>query len=257
MSRLREVMQQIVDKKKVAESKADEITNPHLRRATLGNIKRAKEDLQDLFEEYRDLVRLNCAFILVTGGQSTQFATIAKEEFQCFTLTGSDFYENLLSGISPRMYDNQSSGSALFDVVGTAFENMALDMGIIGYPPLIFEQKFKKILKNKEDALEVITAAFNKKVGAEVIGYYSVDKVASQAIESNFEGTVIPIVIHSEDSELIKEFASKFRTLTKNVFVVSTGAKPDKDIKMCSIAHMKSVKTEIVEQTLKTIRENL
>lgn len=257
MSELKSLMSKIIETKRLAKTNADDALNAHVRRALMGNIKRAKEDLNTLFEEYRNLVKLNCAFILVTGSQSDKFAEIARDEFQCFELTGNSFYEDLISEISPRMYENQTSGPALFDMVGTAFENIALNMGIIGYPPLIFEQQFKKMLTNKEQMLNIIRDAFNKKIGSEVVGYYALDKVAYQAIDCEFEGKIVPIIVHSKDIDLIKEFAIKFRTLTKDVFIVSTGVGIKKDVKDNSISYIKSVDSAKVEETLKSIREKL
>jgi hypothetical protein len=257
VSKLKDIIEKIVETQNLTNAKDCESENPHLRRAVLGNKKRAKDDLINLFEEARNVVRENCTFILVTGSQDKKFADIASEEYSCFTQVGEEFYEKLMSDINPRIYSNQISGPALFDLVGAAFEDMALSMGINSYPPLLFEQQFKKVLKDKKDATEVVTRAFNKKVGAEVVGYYSINSATSKVIDTNFEGSVVPIVLYSKDIELIKEFASNFRKITKNVFVVSTGSKIDEDIKTHSIAYIKSVTTEVVEKTLKTIREAL
>lgn len=256
MQKLKDLMLEIIQTKEIADKKPS-VDDPNVRRAMLGKIKRAKENLEDLTDQYRNLVKFNCAFILTCGSQRDKFAKLSREEFSCFPSDSFDFYNELIENINSRMYVETTGSPSLFNLIGSNLEVIAKKMGVIGYPPLLFEQKFKKRLKDKQDLLNVTIQAINDKIGAEMVGHYCIKKSTDMAVKSQFTGNIVPIVITIKDSELTKEFVRTFKTITKNVFVVTTGSKPNKELKTNSISHLQSVNKDGVEKTLTKIRENL
>ena len=253
---LKELVDKINERKIVAESNPGH--DPMTRRVKLGHVNRAKEDLKDLFYKYRTALQDTVFFILVSGNKSSEFADIANEEFGCYSLDADKFYEDILNQVPERLYTNTHTSPTLFDHFSARFGDVALDMDIIGHPPLTFETKYKKVLMGKKDALEVLKRAFNAKVGGEVVGLNAVDKVARQAINENHSGEKCAILLHSNDSALILELERDIkRALHKKVFVVSTGTKMDKELKTISLASIKDVNTENVGEALVKIRNKL
>ncbi|HLD91630.1 MAG TPA: hypothetical protein VI911_11585 [Patescibacteria group bacterium] len=256
MSKLVEIMAKIKQNKDIVNTKID-TENPHTLRGLESKARRAKEDLNDLFIKYRAAVQCNCAFILITGSLSDEFAKISKEKFDCFTLDGEDFYKTLLKEVSPRIYMNKLAGSSMFDILSSTFESIAYTIGITGYKSLIPSAKFNKIIKSEKEALNVVVKSFNEGVGAEVAGLYYLDKATVSAIDSDFEGTIIPIMIQTENTDLIKDFAQRFRQITKNVFIVTVGSKLDKELKEVSIYSSSKITEEGVEKALTSVREQI
>jgi len=251
---LAELIETIKKKRELANSSPGEDRTSY--NVRLGKIKRAKEDLKQLFLDYRRSIQESSAFILVTGTNAEKFASTSEEDFACFSLDAEDFYKDLIEKVPPRLYTDYSSSPAVFDYISAHFGDRALEIGIIGHSPLLFESKYKKKLNGKDDLLKLLKVAFNEKVGSEVVGLDAIDKVATKAIEREYDGKVVPIVMFSTDEELIKELSKGFKKVSGNVFIVSAGEVSD-SIKDNSVSHMDEVSEKSVEESLTEIRKNL
>ena len=246
---------ELIDKnKKVAESNAG--SNPYTRRTKLGRIKRAKENLSELFLEYRKIIQERAVFICATGGQLGNFIDISKQSFGCFNVEAEDFYKEVIKDIDPRLYNNFPASRNLFELMNAGFEEMAMDIGIIGYNPILFESKFKKPLNGKKDLLDLTIRAFNEKLGSEVVGLYAVNKVAQEAVNQSYNNRLVPIIISTKDAALLKEISKGLRKYFNNIFIVSAG-KVTKEIKQNSIASLKKVDEASVEKALIKVKENI
>ena len=175
-------------------------------------------------------------------------------------MNADSFYEGLISEVHERLYTNATASPALFDILGSTFEQRALDIGIIGYPALIFESKYKKVLKNKEDLLALSKRAFNEKVGVEVLGLDAIEKISKIAVNhEDKERKVLkkfPIVMITKDESLVKDLAKGLKSVTNNVFIISAGTVKDKGVKDNSITKLKSTTKDAVEKSLVKINEN-
>lgn len=203
------------------------IENPDPRTYTtkLGHIKRAKENLKSLFLDYRKAVMNRAVFILTKGSQSQSFVDVATQEYGCFDVDAEALYEAIISQVNERYYQNQTSSPALFDLLMSSFNDVCDQVGIIGYPAVLFEAKYRCQLKSKEDLLKLTKEAFNDKVGSKLVGLYAVDVAARKAVEQGYDGKTIPIIIQTPDKDLIKSLSSSLKTITPNVFTVSTTKK--------------------------------
>ena len=258
MDSLKSLVETIERNKVLASSNPGE--DPRNFAAKKGKIQRAKLDLEELYMEYRKEVQDRALFIIVTGTQAEKFAKIAEEEFYCYQMDSDSFYEDLVSEVHERLYTNQTASPALFDILGSTFERRALDIGIIGYPALIFESKYKKALKGKEDLLLLAKKAFNEKVGPEILGLDAVEKISKIAINSEDEDKKVlkkfPIVMVTKDESLVKDLAKGLKFVSGSVFIVTAGTVKDKGIKDNSITNLKSTTTNTVEKSLVKINEN-
>ena len=245
--------------KKRAVADRDPVVNGATYRVQVGKIKKAKEDLKDLFLDYRRIVQDRAAFIVVTGDKSQDFSEISSTDFGCFSVDADDFYNVITNKISPRLYEKTAASGNLFDNVSAAFEDVAGDIGIIGFPAFLFDSKYKKMLENKEDMVKLIKRAFNDKIGAEVNGLYMVNKVSKEAFDNRFSSKVIPVVIYAKDEELALELAlglNGLRRISQDVFLITAG-KTEVDMKNKTLNSLKTINEKTVEQTLTKIKENL
>ena len=258
MDSLKSLVETIEKKKALANSEPGE--DPRNFAAKKGKIQRAKLDLEQLYMDYRKEVQDRALFIIVSGTQAEKFAKIAEEEFYCYQMDSDSFYEDLVSEVHERLYTNQPASPALFDILGGTFERRALGIGIIGYPALIFESKYKKMLKGKEDLLALAKKAFNEKVGPEILGLDAIEKISQIAINSEDEDKKVlrkfPIVMVTKDESLVKDLAKGLKFISNSVFIITAGTVKDKEVKNNSIANLKSATKGAVEKGLVKINEN-
>lgn len=255
-SNLKELGENI--KKAQAIAISDPGTDVNVRRMRLGNIMQAKEQLKLLGQEYRKALISRVTFIIVTGSLSNKFAELAEAEFSCFAVNVDDFYLEATAKIPPVLYQNVSSSQNLFEHIAAAIEEKAHNMDIVSYPALVFESKFKKMLKSKEEMIALAKAAINDKIGAEIVGLDALSKITQRVIDSGLSGKTIPVILHTEDSTIVEELAKGLRrSLSRNTFVISTGPKVDQKIKDISLNSIKTISSESVEKSLMKIKENL
>lgn len=259
MNEIEEIVSEIQKNKDIADTEKGivELDNPHTQRIRLGHVKKAKENLEQLYRDYRKSIQRRSVFIVVTGKQGSDFAKIAQEEFECFSVDADSFYKDIINTIPEVLWKDKTTSPALFDYFMAKFEDRATVIEIIGFPALIFDAKYKKVLKTEEDLLSVLKEAFNEKVGSEVVAYDAIDKAAEKAVEKGYTGKLAAITLHSNDPKLVKDFIKNFGIVTKNIFIVTTGTKVDKEIKTKATAHIKTVNKESVQKTLLQIRDNL
>lgn len=259
MQDLKTIADKIQRNKNIAETDLSQV-DPRTRAAKKGHVVRAKEDLKQLYMDYKKALIRQSAFILVTGtkAQLEKYVKTAEEDFACYPIKGEAMYEDVMNEM-PKQYFQRPVDSHFFSYFMAKFGDLALDIDIIGHRPMAFNSKYHtQKSKGLEGALDVIKRAFNDQVGGEVVGYYAIDRVAKKAANEGFASKVCPIVIYSEDNELVKELEKDLkRELTGNVFVVTLGTKVDKNVKEIALTNVKSATKESVEKSLLTIRENL
>lgn len=227
------------------------------RRVKLGHIRQAKEKLETLYMEYRREIQNNSVFIVALGSSAKSFADKAKKDYQCFSYEADGLYKDLLSKVSPKVYLNQLGSRSFFEHLSAKFEERAMEIDIVGYPPLYFDAKYKKQINSKEEALDMTKRAINEKIGGEVAGLDAIEKAAIEAVNSEFEGQVIPIVLYTEDEKLAEEVLAGLPRINKNVFLVTAGKDIAENLQNKSISSMVKVTKESVEKTLIKIKENV
>jgi len=257
MNELESLVKSIEIKKTLATSEVG--NNPATYNVRLGKIKRAKIDLEELYLEYRKEVQRRALFIIVTGTQADKFADIAEEEFFCYQMNSNSFYEDIVADINPRLYTNTIATPSLFDMIGGIFEEKAMAIGVIGYPALLFELKYKKKLTNKEDLVSLLKTAFNDKVGAEMLGLDAIEKISNIAINQDDEEKKIlnkfPIVMVTKDETLVKDLAQGLKFTGQGVHIIGAGTVKDKDVSDNCTLKVKTINKTSVEKGLVKINE--
>lgn len=255
MNKMQETLQEIQKQKAIAQSDAGH--DVRTQRFKQGKIRQAKEKLDTLYMEYRRLVQSNAVFIVACGSEADSFAQTASEEYQCFAYEADSFYKSLLSQVPEKVYLNQMASRSFFEHLSAKFEDRAKEIDIIGFMPLVFEAKFKRKVTSVDDALDITMRAMNEKIGAEIVGLDAIEKAANKAVNDNFEGQVIPIVLYTKDATLAQEILTDLPRINKNVFLVSAGKNDKKNLQSTPINGMVEVTKEEVEKTLINIKQNV
>lgn len=254
-SALKDLVKTIEKTKTLAESDAG--YDVQTRRIRLGKINRAKEDLKGLYEEYRNELKSRSAIILLTGSKSKKFNDIAtSEEFGCFSVDGDEFYNEITSRINSRLFTDEMASPSLFNLINDKFEEVAVDLGIVSYPMMRFESKYKKILKDKKDLIDLTKKAFNDKVGGEVVGLYALNKVVPKAAAEGFAGKIVPVLLHCEDESLALSLEQDLKKMFSNVFIVTAG-EVSEEVSLRALTSADTASKKSVGESLLKIKESL
>lgn len=230
MKNFKELSEEIRKNKSVASLDPRIQADPRTYTTKVGIVRRAKENLVELFLEYRKLVMSKAVFILANGSKSDTFIEVAKKEYGCFSVPVDEVYEKIVSAVHPRNYQNTTASASIFDILMSSFNDVCDDIGIIGYPAVLFEMKYRRNLKTKQDLIDLTKEAFNDKVGSELVGLFAVDKVSRKAISEDYDGSTIPIILYSDDKKLMKELESTLKNINTNVFTLNITKKQTKEL---------------------------
>lgn len=219
-----------------------------------GRKNQAIEQLRILKNQYKTELMESAAFIIVTGEKREAFQYTAAEEFKCFVTNPNEFYEDLARRIPTSLYQGKESVSGLFDILGRHLEDKAGELGIVGYPQMIFRQNYRSVLKNKEDLVDLVREAINDQVGPEIVGIQAINSLLNTAIDKEHAAKVTPIILSTDNDELALYLEKSLDRLhPRGVFLVVAG-KGSKTLRATKGALLvKDPTPESVEQTLKTI----
>ena len=249
---LSSILEQIKTVKPIAEM--DILVGPRETYAGREGMQRnAKEEFKTLKEQYTNELRQTAAFILVSGSVKESFQTLATTEFDCFSADSEGFYKALADRIPAELYANKTPAGNLFDVMGRHLEDMANDLGIIGYPQLIFKQQYQRAVDGKADFVKLIKQAINEQVGSEIVGIYTAKALTDEAIAKNHGLSITPIVMTTDDETLALELNETLYRAGSRAFLVAAG-KGAKSIRAVEGAFaMKEVDSESVKNVLTNI----
>jgi len=69
-------------------------------------------------------------------------------------------------------------------------------------------------------------------MGAEIIGFYAINKAAIEGVKDGFDGNTMPIVIKANDNKLLSKLELDLKLINKNVFIIETEKEMDeKEVK--------------------------
>lgn len=255
MNRLESTMIEIKKLKEVAEMNPG--TDAQKRKFNLGRIRQAKEKLELKYIEYRQQIVSNSLFMIVVGDMAKDFADMSREKYDCFAYSSDEFYKKILDQVPSKLYIDKPASRNMFEHIAARFEDRAREIDIIGYQPLVFEAKYKKVLKSEEEALDLVKRAINEKIGSEVSALDAIEKTSQEAVDKEFAGKVIPIVLYTSDEVLAKELLEGVPRVTKKVFMVNVGKKLQNGLQNKTIAAITEVSEENVEKVLLKIKEKV
>jgi hypothetical protein len=237
---LDELLKKINEEKKVAETDLDAV-NPRIREHKKGQVRRAKEVLEDLYVQYKNELLKRSIFILVSGQNAQAFANIAEEDYKCFKVDGDEFYKSIVDELSPQLYEGKTVNSSVFEAMSNVMEDKMRDLDVVSYNSLMFQAKYQVTVDNKKDMIKVAKDAITDIIGGEVLGLDAIERVGRQAVNKGYASKMVPIVIYNDDVEFISKAAEQIKNLTTKVVVISNTETND---------------TESVGKALKQIAEN-
>jgi hypothetical protein len=236
---IKEIIQQIREQQELARKPL--VDDVRTMSTQLGNIKRAEENINELYLSLRNEVMTNGIVILVSGSGSEKFAKIAEENYACFSFDAKDFFRHVSSYVDD-VYLNNTITSSVFDIAMGAMSDLSHEIGILGYNYLQFKNEDARQVKNREEFVDLLANAFSREIGSEVVILDAIHKTAKKIMDGDFEGSKVPLILYSKDDKIIESLNKDSKNVTKNVFLIKT---------------TKTVKESDVENNLIKIKEQL
>lgn len=223
-----------------------------------GRKNQALNQLAQLSRQYKEEMRNGAIFIIVTGSQRDAFASMAVDNFKCFSSDPEEFYSDLTDRVPATLYLGKETLVNAFDTVGRHLEDKMMELDANSYPQLIFKQQYDRKLSSKEDFQALLKQAINEQVGAEIVGIQAVQSLFKKAIEENHVTKLTPIVLPTEDETFVAALSHDLENrLTRRTYVVVAGkaTKAVKSIKGSLL--VKEPTQESVMEVLNAINDSL
>jgi hypothetical protein len=252
MMSLESIIGNIQEEKAIAEIDLDTVSTaayPYKQ----GQVKSAKHKLEGLYIDYKNELLKRAVFILVTGDDAEGFSEIADSEFNCFTTDGDALFKDIVGELNPQLYTDKMANGALFDIVSNILEHKLKHLDIVEYNELMFNTKYSRHLKDKEDCVQLVKEAVTDIVGPEVIGLNALEEVTKEAVNRGYKSRVVPILIFNKDAQFVVDISPRLRNLNPRVVRVAAG-KVDIDIN--AKITLKKTDTKSVGEALKEIAAN-
>lgn len=221
---IKQIIEQIREQQEV--SKKELIPDGRTMAMQIGNIKRAEENLSSLFMDLRNAVSRSSIIILVKGTGSKKFGKIADEAFGCLSFEADSIFKKIADRVDDS-YLQKTASSSIFDIAMGAMSDIAHEVGILGYNYVQFRSDDAVHLKDRKDLEKLIGNAFNREIGAELVILNAIHEATLKIMDSDFEGSKVPLILHSSNADLIDKIALDSKNLNSNVFVVNSNGKVD------------------------------
>lgn len=206
----------------------------------LSRKRKAQADMRSLTEEYRIELLRSAVFVLVTGETHEQFVKIASEEMKFFSADVNQFYSDIASQVSPQLYDGKESNPNLLDVVSRVLETKALEVGILGYPMIMFKQEHRRVIRGKSEFISLVKQIISAQMGTEVIGIQAAKSILNKAIDMGHDAKTTPILLSVSDETELKQLIVGLSRLTKSIAIVRSNIEATTTSVRSALASVKS-----------------
>lgn len=204
---------------------ADEVIeggNPATYTIRMGRKLSAKGRLEELYTQYRLDVRPNLVFIIPIGSEAQNFIDLASQN-NMVVARADDFYEDLAKRIPGVFYNGKQSMRELVDVLSRHLEDKAVEVGVRSYPAIVYQSKYSKKIKGKEELLKFVKKVINEDVGPEMVAAQLLDAAARSAMEIDFCKGKLPVIVSLTDLEILDNIVSGLKSVCPNVVLIGAG----------------------------------
>lgn len=226
---LTDILTQIKEDKKIAETDLDTVS-PRALPYKKGQVDSAKHRLESLYVDYKNAMLERAVFILVTGSESELFGNIAQEDYECFSFNAKALFKEIVDEINPQIYQDKQVNASTFDIIGNVLEDKLKPLDIISYNALMFDAKFNRVIKSKNEFVDLVADAVSDIVGPEVIGLDALERTTKAAVNRDYDKKIVPILLHSKDENFIANITNSLRTLNPRVVRIVAGKAKRKDL---------------------------
>lgn len=226
--------------------------------ARRGRKNQSIESLKRLKQQYLTDLTRTAAFIVVIGDKRNEFTEIATQNYKCFSTDPDSFYSDVANKVPQELYLGKEGMQNVFNVLGRYIEDKMLEFeNITGYPQLIFRQEYSRVVRTKQEFLELIKEAMVKQIGGEMVGIQSIKNIVNTAIEQSHSAQFTPIILPYANEKFALTVAKDLERISNRVFVVTAGTTEQSintDLYKTSVSEPTN---ESVKKALKKISDKL
>jgi hypothetical protein len=184
----------------------------------------AKIRLEELTLAYRNSLVDRTVFIVLYGKGATELSQVAEKEFGSYAADAEQSISRIVSEIPESQYLNKNGNAALIEAVTHAIEGLANEAGINSYPQPVFKSsEHGRRISSKEDMHGLVKHILAINVGSEMVAIHAVTATHSKAMDTDFDGRVYPVVLHTEDETYAKILVDDITNrLERQVFTIAT-----------------------------------
>jgi hypothetical protein len=128
-----------------------------------------------------------------------------------------------VSEISPQLYQGKTVNASIFDVIDSVLEKKMKALDVLSYNSLMFNAKYQRVVKTEEEMVAVTRDAINDIVGGEVVALDALERATKEAVNKNYKSKIVPILIHSENFNLIKTLSRDIIKINPRIVRVLAG----------------------------------
>jgi len=254
---LKQILEEIKSNKEMA-ARDPESVPQEIAAAARGDIRRAKENLKGLYFKYKNELQKRIIFIMVNGKSSKKFAQTMTKNYPGVDFNAEDFYQKIVDQIDPQNYTNRTLSNSVVDILNAVVDNRCLEIGVSGRPALLYKEEYNTLLETKEDLVNVFSRMLNDQVGGEFVGIDYLDQATTKAVTEGFSGKVLPIVVHSQNVELLESLGKDFyEKLTPNVFTITAGIASKEVSEKSTLTVTGKITKTSIEKAIKQIKAEL
>jgi hypothetical protein len=226
-------------------------------RGRQGRKEQAISQLADLRGAYERELRRTAAFILVVGDKREEFVALATESFKCFNTNPETLFIDLVNKISPTLYLGRENMANIFDILGRHLEDKAIELGIVGYPQLIYTQEYHRHCGTREEFLSLVKQAIVNKVGGELVGIQAAKSLTAEAIAKNNAAKYTPVLLPTGDERFALKIATDLDRISTRVFIIAVGNTTDERLNTEDVIRVPEANATSVRKALKTVSDSI
>jgi uncharacterized protein YqgV (UPF0045/DUF77 family) len=222
MQNLQKLIEEIKEQKKFAADTLEDAT-PQTINARMGRKRSAISRLEDLYLQYRNLIRSKVFVIAAIGDQVDEFEKLSTEISGLQSLDSDAFYHHLISKMDEKIFTSGLQNAYIIDVLSRILEEVAVEIGIQSYNQIIFNQKYDGKISSKEEALNLIKKVIEEQVGEEIASIFIIDNVVKFVFEHDLESKVHPVLVKVSNEKNLQSLLSGLKILGNSSIVVNAG----------------------------------
>jgi len=187
----------------------------------------AKVRIDELKAAYRNALLERTVFIVMYGNDAVKMASMAEKEFGSYAADAEQVINRIVEEVPTQSYKGKNASPSLFDVISHAIEGVAAEAGVISFPnPIYSSSRHSGRLEDKEALKRLVTKVISEDIGTELIAVHAVTATFLKALDTEFDGKVYPVVLHTSSiayaTALVKDIDTR---LKRQVFTITTATK--------------------------------
>lgn len=198
---IKEILIQFIEKNAEANISLNNIPYTY-RVGAEGNVRAAKEAAEKLKKQYFEEVAKNTVIVAVKGQQSEEFAKIADANFETMSLSHNSLIDRLHQALKTKLAREQYSQYEHSTLVGeiVALKN-ELEIVQLPLPALNTQEAYYN-----QDLRKSMESVLSKTYGDSLNSVYLKKQILERALQSRFDGTMLPVVLYNYRGELDTNF---------------------------------------------------